>query len=530
MNQKIKLWLVAFIITLSLNISYSQNPFYQQGMSFKALFMDYQSQNGGNISEFKAYHHGLEIGYHHNLQSNINLVVPVKIGVVSSDNIEIRDAFHRTVYGLDAQVQYMQYKPNSKLIPYAMSGIGGVYEDGGDFNLQIPFGIGFMFQAAENAYINWQSEYRLSFADDRNNLHHGIGFVYLINKRDELPKELEDIDEILVQEEVDLDDDNDGIINELDLCPQAAGPKELNGCPDKDGDGIADYKDACPGTAGLKAFGGCPDTDGDGIADNEDECPNMPGKLARKGCPDNDDDSDGVPNDIDECPSFAGPASNNGCPEKSQPVVTNPSIVDTDGDGLEDSIDRCPNAAGPATSLGCPDTDGDGIIDSDDKCPNSKGISAYAGCPDTDGDGLHDGIDSCPRESGSVANSGCPEIAREDLDILELAMRAVQFDTGKSTLKSESYRVLNQIGDIMARYPNFKLSIDGHTDNTGNADNNQKLSERRAQACYEYLIKKGVPAGQVRFQGFGEARPISSNETLRGRALNRRVEFNLSPR
>jgi outer membrane protein OmpA-like peptidoglycan-associated protein len=256
----------------------------------------------------------------------------------------------------------------------------------------------------------------------------------------------------------------------------------------------------------------------------------MPGKLARKGCPDNDDDSDGVPNDIDECPSFAGPASNNGCPEKSKPVVSNPNVMDSDGDGLEDAIDRCPNAAGPATSLGCPDTDGDGIIDSDDKCPRSKGISAYGGCPDTDGDGLHDGIDSCPSEKGSVANSGCPDIAREDLDILELAMRAVQFDTGKSTLKSESYRVLNQIGDIMSRYPNFKLSIDGHTDNTGNAANNQNLSERRAKACYDYLLKKGVPANQVSFQGFGEIKPISSNETLRGRALNRRVEFNLSPR
>ena len=114
MNQKIKLWLVAFIITLSLNISYSQNPFYQQGMSFKALFMDYQSQNGGNISEFKAYHHGLEIGYHHNLQSNINLVVPVKIGVVSSDNIEIREYYEsmNISYHDSFSDSYFQYLAN----------------------------------------------------------------------------------------------------------------------------------------------------------------------------------------------------------------------------------------------------------------------------------------------------------------------------------------------------------------------------------------------------------------------------------
>ena len=109
-------------------------------------------------------------------------------------------------------------------------------------------------------------------------------------------------------------------------------------------------------------------------------------------------------------------------------------------------------------------------------------------------------------------------------------MRAVQFDTGKATLKSESFRVLNQISDIMFKYPGFKLSIEGHTDNTGSAANNQKLSERRAQACYEYILKRGVPGNQVNYRGYGESKPISSNNTLRGRALNRRVEFNLSPR
>ena len=498
---------IALLFCLTFTGIQAQNPLYKNGISFKALFMDYQSQNDGNISAFRDYHHGLEFGYLQNIQPNINLVVPVKIGVVRSHNLEANNSFHKTVYGIDAQLQYQQYKPNTKLTPYVMSGLGGVMETGGSFNLQIPLGVGLNFKAAPNAYINWQSEYRLSLSDGRNNLQHGLGFVYLINSRGDIEEieeeELKPIDEMMLEETVMEDSDGDGIRNDLDLCPQSAGSKELNGCPDSDSDGIADYKDACPSTPGLRTFRGCPDSDSDGISDNEDECPNMPGKITNKGCPDNDDDNDGVPNELDKCPDYAGSPNNNGCPEVSRPAQPNNTLV--------------------------VDSDGDGIIDSEDNCPYSAGIRAYRGCPDTDGDGIDDSRDACPGESGSVANNGCPDVAKEDRDILELAMRAVQFDTGKSTLKSESYRVLNQISDIMFKYPNFKLAIEGHTDNTGNAGTNQSLSERRAKSCYEYILKRGVPLSQVSFHGYGEAKPISNNDTLRGRALNRRVEFNLMP-
>ena len=108
-------------------------------------------------------------------------------------------------------------------------------------------------------------------------------------------------------------------------------------------------------------------------------------------------------------------------------------------------------------------------------------------------------------------------------------MRAVQFDTGRSTLKSESFDVLRQIADIMRRYPDYNLTISGHTDNTGKASSNQTLSERRANACFEYLITQGISGNRMTFAGFGESKPIASNDTLRGRTLNRRVEFNLIP-
>ncbi len=509
MKRIIPLLMLAFIFS-GIKVS-AQNPAYSKGLSFKALFMDYQSQNGGDITKFNAYHHGFEMGYHMKLQDNVNLVIPFKMGVVSSH--EEVDCLHKTIYGLDAQVQYQFYKPNAKVVPYIMGGIGGVSEKGGEFNLQAPVGFGLNFRIAPNAFVNWQSTYRYSFSVDRNNLHHGIGFVYLWDGMSKEEKKEMPI--------AHKDSDGDGIFDDVDLCPQAAGPQELNGCPDKDGDGIADFEDKCPEIKGTKALKGCPDSDGDGVADNDDECPNVAGLASNKGCPKQtkDRDGDGVNDDRDLCPDIPGSPTNAGCPSD-----------DKDNDGIKDNLDRCPNDPGPAATKGCPDSDGDGIPDYEDKCPNAAGPSIYGGCPDTDGDGIDDGRDRCPNSPGPVSSNGCPEISKEDRETLDIAMRAVQFDTGKSTLKWESNSVLNQIAEIMNRYPDYNLSISGHTDNTGSARANQQLSERRAKACYEYLISRNVSASRMNYAGYGESKPIANNSSLKGRALNRRTEFNLIPR
>jgi len=400
----------------------AQTSQYPMGISFKSLFMDYQSQNGGGITNFKDYHHGLEIGFLKNIQPNLNLVVPLKIGVVNRLAIEDSEALHKTVYGLDAQLQYQFWEPGKKVVPYVMAGLGAVGESEGEFNLQAPLGFGFQFMVADNAYINYQSEYRFSFAEDRNNLHHGLGFVYLFGNDAAVPK----------KDPLEGDKDGDGIIDEEDLCPEIAGLLKHSGCPDRDGDGVPDYQDKCADTFGRVELDGCPDTDGDGVADN-----------------------------IDDCPDVAGVAPT-GCPE-------DPNTKDRDGDGVPDVKD------------------------------------------------------------GPVATGGCPEIKEEDRRTLDIAMRAVQFDTGRSTLKSESFDVLRQIADIMRRYPDYNLTVNGHTDNTGKASSNQQLSERRAKACWEYLTTQGISSGRMSFVGYGESRPIADNNTLRGRTLNRRVEFNLVP-
>jgi outer membrane protein OmpA-like peptidoglycan-associated protein len=191
------------------------------------------------------------------------------------------------------------------------------------------------------------------------------------------------------------------------------------------------------------------------------------------------------------------------------------------------------------------DSDGDGVPDIYDLSPGVPGLVELMGAPDSDGDGIPDHLDKCPHEPGPVENHGCPieeevvvepepepkpivrEIPEEVQEVLDIAMRDVQFDLGRATLRPESFTVLNQVADIMRDYPQYRLRIHGHTDNIGSAANNQRLSEQRARSCYEYLASRGVSTNRMSFVGFGESRPISPNDTAEGRAQNRRVEFQL---
>ncbi|MCQ0110912.1 Thrombospondin type 3 repeat-containing protein [Zhouia amylolytica] len=257
------------------------------------------------------------------------------------------------------------------------------------------------------------------------------------------------------------------------------------GGTDSDGDGIYDKDDACPEVAGLEAFNGCPDSDGDGIEDSKDACPNE-----------------------------AGPAELNGCP-------------DSDGDGVADKDDACPNTAGLKELNGCPDRDGDGVADKDDQCPDVAGPASTNGCPDRDGDGVLDKDDRCPDTAGTVANQGCPEVTEAVQKALNDYAKTILFDTGKSTIKAESEKVLNDIIDILKEYPNSKFHIEGHTDSTGSDALNMRLSKERANAVESYLESNGISADRLTSEGYGETKPIASNSTRDGRRQNRRVEINL---
>ena len=266
----------------------------------------------------------------------------------------------------------------------------------------------------------------------------------------------------------------------------------LGKAKDEDGDGVSDKKDKCPGTpAGVKVDAtGCPlDRDGDGVADYQDKCPDQKGLAALQGCP------------------------------------------DADSDGVADADDKCPNtpAGTRVDASGCPlDSDGDGVSDNLDKCPSTPaGVKVDAtGCPlDSDGDGVPDYQDRCPDRAGPASNKGCPEIKAEQKKILNEATKYINFDFNKATLKPSSYPRLQQMVSILNEYPDYSLSIAGHTDSKGDDAYNLKLSYERAAAARTYMLSKGIPAERIEARGYGETKPIADNKTAAGQALNRRVDF-----
>lgn len=103
----------------------------------------------------------------------------------------------------------------------------------------------------------------------------------------------------------------------------------------------------------------------------------------------------------------------------------------------------------------------------------------------------------------------------------------VFFDTGLSTLKPESYKALNDLVEVMKLKSTLVIEIDGHTDNTGTSEINQKLSQDRADAVKSYLIKKGIAASRVTAKGFGDTMPVADNSTDEGKAKNRRTEVKI---
>jgi len=483
--------------------------FPQNFIGAKVLFVDYGNPN--DIDSLSTTN-GLEVYYFRNINSYLRIGVPLKAGVANIAG----ELNNRTFTSADLVLRGQYYQPTARVVPYAFAGIGYVWELEGEPNTQVPLGLGLDVRVGQGSYLNLQGEYRISELELRDNLQIGLGFTYRINLS------LKDSDDDGVLDSSDAcpnvaglktlqgcpDSDRDGIRDTEDRCPNAAGPVDQQGCPDSDSDGVLDLEDDCPQEAGT--LNGCPDLDEDGVADKDDACPETPGIAARDGCPDSD--GDGLRDSQDECPEEAGDIARNGCP-----------VRDRDGDGVPDEEDACPDAAGDID--GCPDTDGDGIVDPEDACPAEAGT--LDGCPDFDDDGVADKDDACPQQVGTIANKGCPEIAEEDRETLQFAMQAVQFQSGSARLKPESNEVLDQIVQIMERYPDYKLRIEGHTDSQGAEQTNQVLSEERAKACFQYLAANGVRPDRMRYKGFGESQPIADNTTATGRGLNRRVAFEL---
>jgi len=107
-------------------------------------------------------------------------------------------------------------------------------------------------------------------------------------------------------------------------------------------------------------------------------------------------------------------------------------------------------------------------------------------------------------------------------------LRNIFFDTDKYSLKPESVAELNKLLDLLKANPSIKLELSGHTDIMGTPAHNLELSQNRAKAVYEYLVTSGIAASRLSFKGYGQTRPVDSNDTEQGRANNRRTEFSVT--
>lgn len=129
-----------------------------------------------------------------------------------------------------------------------------------------------------------------------------------------------------------------------------------------------------------------------------------------------------------------------------------------------------------------------------------------------------------------LATAAFQEVEK-DVDLKNLAvgkkivLKNIFFDTDKATLRPESTAELNRLLKLMLDVPTLKIEISGHTDSQGSDDHNQGLSERRAKAVTDFLTGAGIPAARLKSAGYGETRPIATNENADGRQQNRRTEF-----
>jgi OmpA-OmpF porin, OOP family len=220
--------------------------------------------------------------------------------------------------------------------------------------------------------------------------------------------------------------------------------------------------------------------------------------------------------------------------------------ADTDKDGLPDDVDLCPtdpeDGKPPNTSDGCPalpDRDGDGIPDISDKCPDNPEdfdkIDDQDGCPedDADKDGVADAKDACPKEPGEPspepAKNGCPQFIRRISGSSEIqVLKQIEFETNSAKIRPNSFKIVDEVVRLLQVNPEIKqMAIEGHTDNKGPDELNERLSNDRANSVRQYIVDKGIDGGRLTAQGFGPKRPIADNNTADGRQKNRRVEFHI---
>jgi OOP family OmpA-OmpF porin len=427
------------------------------------------------------------LGIHRYLNNTFDLNYEFNYGSLDTDDMD--PGFRKLFLSNNLMIDFnfandIIFNKDASIRPFLGAGYGVSYFFGESETLNdevyqvIPLQAGLEFPISNGAVLELKSTYNRSLTDR-------IDGESNINR--------EDHDDFVIHS-IGLkfrlfgakDSDGDGVKDKVDKCVDTAGSPETNGCPDNDSDGIINSQDLCPDVAGTAANRGCADSDGDSIVDFEDACPNIAGSPEFQGC------------------------------------------ADTDGDKIPDGEDLCPEVKGTTTTDGCPDDDGDGIKNSVDLCPVFAGTAEFGGCPDSDGDGIIDKEDNCPSLEGIKPNNGCPEVTADVKRKLDVIFQNLLFATNSANIDPTSLDDLDELVKIMNDDEDLRLSIEGHTDNRGNNDYNLELSRLRAEAVKQHLINGGISASRIKAVGYGETRPLTTNDTANGRLKNRRVELNIS--
>ena len=285
------------------------------------------------------------------------------------------------------------------------------------------------------------------------------------------------------------DTDRDGIKDGAEVSTFHTNPLAI----DSDSDGLSDLDE-------IKKYKSDPnqaDTDQDGLTDGDEVSTYQTNLL--KGDTDDDDLSDA---------------------EELQVHKTNAKLADSDADGLKDGEEIGRHQTQPLEI----DSDSDGLLDGDE-------VKKYQTDPlkqDTDGGTIADATEVNRGTNPLVADDDVPREILKVENNAPIVLDGVVFETGRAVLSVESEAILTKALNTLQYYPEMKVAIHGHTDNTGGVKTNMRLSQARAEAVKAYLMSRGIAGARIETKGFGPYQPIAPNDTPEGRRQNRRIEFSRS--
>lgn len=299
------------------------------------------------------------------------------------------------------------------------------------------------------------------------------------------------------------DSDADGLKDGEEVNKYQTNPLQ----PDTDLDGLSDYDEIFKfHTNPLLA-----DTDGDGLTDFEELNKYKTDPLIQ------DTDNDGLTDGEEIIKYFTDPLKADmdmdGLTDKEELLIylTDPKKSDSDSDKLNDAEEVIKYRTNPLKA----DSDDDGLNDYDE-------IFKYKTNPldtDTDGGSVDDKTEV---ERGTDPLNAEDDIVKVGVPIV---LEGIYFETGKADITAESEFTLRKALTTLQSYPEIVVEISGHTDITGLYKKNIELSQKRANAVRDWLIRNGIDPARIIAKGYGPDRPIASNDTPEGRQKNRRIEF-----